>query len=228
MTHEPKTPQDLQAEVELYEQADSLPPEAFAQYIRSESALEELLGDLATQQEMNFDLPGTRATINQIIILNQTIQSRVDRELNRPGPIDEDFRQDLVSYRVQAGRVILYAEGQGLVVDAVHHQMSGNIETAINILSEARDRFAELAGSDGRAGQLGQLRMILSSANIEFCVALREFRCSRYDGAKDACQRVRAVLGQLLEETNAELSDSGDQPDPRLVDLQRGLSGRAT
>jgi hypothetical protein len=228
MTYDPQTAQGLQAEVERYEREDSLPPEAFEQYIRSESALESLLGDLAAQQEMNLDFAGTHATLNQVVDLNQTIQNRVDRELNRLGPIDDDFRRDLVGYREEAGKVILYAEGQMLVTDAARCQMSGDIETTINILEQARNRFAELAGSNGPAGQLGQLRVILTSANIEFCVALREFRCSRYDGARDACQRVRAVLAELLEETNAELSDSGGQPDTRLSDLQRGLSDQLT
>jgi len=227
VTYGPGTAEGLLAEVERYQRADHLSPEAFAQYIGSETELGVMLSDLAAQQETNLEFIEARATYDRLTALNQTTLELVDRELSKPEPIDPEFRRQLLSCRTDAQEIILYATGQGLVNDAVRHQMSGDIETAIRILRQARDRFAELATSDTSLGGLGNLRRILTDANIEFYTALREFRCSRYDGARDACQHVLAILGQLLEEANAEL-EGEDRPDPQLLDLQRGLSDQYT
>jgi hypothetical protein len=189
---------DLATVVERYELKSVLSAEDFDAYCANEVALEARLFEAAAVFARGFDFERARHVLEQIVTMNKSLRSIVERELRRAK--DPDFRKRLASARDAAAGLILVLQGQIFESHADEKLLANELRSAVVNMDKARGYFEELASAAVPQADFGAPAARHAAAKIEFFKASMALRRGDYGQANEGFRNVHAQYGFLLEE----------------------------
>jgi hypothetical protein len=192
----------LAAAVERYELRSTLSAADFDAYCAHEVALEAHLFSAAAVFARNLDFEKARTALDQVVRMNRSLQSIVERELRRtPG------QARLIAARAAAAGLILLVRGQISENHADEKLLANELRTAVAHMEKAREHFEALARAPVPQADFGTPAARHAAAKIEFFKASMALRRGAYEQANEGFRSVHAQYGYLLEEVAKAVKD---------------------
>ena len=213
----------LVGELARYEHLDELDAEQFKAYIEAEATLEQMLMTQSTALAGNCEHAAANELIDQVIELNQKLRRIAEREWQRIADTDPQEADQYAEYRDIVDGLLPLLEGNKLTNAADARKLAGDLDGAIDLVQEALEYYAQVAGSDSPLALAGELRGRLAVAQARLFGSLLQTRLGNYRTANDELDHVRVVYEELLAE--AEEETAHDEQLAAMIDgLVRELS----
>jgi hypothetical protein len=196
---------ELAAQVEKYELKSTLSAEEFDTYCGFEVALEAHLFEAAAVFARNLDFEKARGALQQVVTMNKSLRSIVERELRRTR--DRALRKRLSNARDAASGLILVVQGQIFESHADEKLLANELQPAVANMEKAREYFSRLSGEPLPQADFGEPAARHAAAKIEFFKASMALRRGAYEQAHEGFRSVHAQYGYLLEEAEKAVED---------------------
>jgi hypothetical protein len=216
----------LAAQVEEFESRATLTQREFDHYYDAEVELENRIILYSTNCAGALDFNAARLAMDQVIELNNVLQERAERELERIGADDAAYRERLETARGLAGGMILHQQGIVQQWYSDEALLRGDLDAAQEALSSATAFYMELGESSHPQAEIGQLQAVVAHVGGTFLTAIQAIRSGQYSSATENFRRARAGYQNLLDDLAAPEPDEDNAT--LLGQFRADVSHRAT